>query len=410
LQAPDCSYIFKLVTNGKASNVVLGVSGGIACYKAVELVRLLVKEQYPVHVIMTRGAMEFVTPLTFQTLSAQPVATDTFNLTQESEIGHINLADSADIFVVAPATANIIGKIAAGIADDLLTTVLMATQAPVLIAPAMNIHMYENPILQENLRKLRRVGYEILEPAEGYLACGYEGKGRLPDPEAILEQIRRQLKKKDLTGEKLVVTAGASREPLDPVRYISNRSSGKMGYALARAAARRGAEVVLISGPTALAAPAGVKLTAVNTAAEMRQAILDEYATCTGVIMAAAVADYHPVQFSADKIKRGTGPLDLRLEPNPDILKELGQRKDGKLLIGFAAETGNLDANAEKKLREKNLDMIVANDVTKEGSGFDGDTNIATIIDRRGATHSLPLMGKDELADHIFDHLLTLRR
>jgi phosphopantothenoylcysteine decarboxylase/phosphopantothenate--cysteine ligase len=390
--------------------VVLGVSGGIACYKAVELVRLLVKEQYTVHVIMTHGAMEFVTPLTFQTVSAQPVATDTFNLTQESEIGHINLADSADIFVVAPATANIIGKIAAGIADDLLTTVLMATQAPVLIAPAMNIHMYQNPILQENLRKLRRVGYEILEPVEGYLACGYEGKGRLPDPEAILEQIRRQLKKKDLTGEKLVVTAGASREPLDPVRYISNRSSGKMGYALARAAARRGAEVVLISGPTALAAPVGVKLTAVNTAAEMRQAILDEYATCTGVIMAAAVADYHPVQFSADKIKRGTGPLDLCLEPNPDILKELGQRKDGKLLIGFAAETGNLDANAEKKLREKNLDMIVANDVTKEGSGFDGDTNIATIIDRRGATHSLPLMGKDELADHIFDHFLTLRR
>jgi phosphopantothenoylcysteine decarboxylase / phosphopantothenate---cysteine ligase len=401
---------FQLVTNGKPSNVVLGVSGGIACYKAVELVRMLVKEQYTVHVIMTRGAMEFITPLTFQTLSARPVATDTFNLTQESEIGHINLADSADIFVVAPATANIIGKIAAGIADDLLTTVLMATQAPVLIAPAMNIHMYENPILQENLRKLRRVGYEILDPAEGYLACGYEGKGRLPDPEAILEQIRRQLKKKDLTGEKLVVSAGPSREPLDPVRYISNRSSGKMGYALARAAARRGAEVVLISGPTALAAPAGVKLTAVNTAAEMRQAILDEYATCTGVIMAAAVADYHPVQFSADKIKRGAGPLDLRLEPNPDILKELGQRKDGKLLIGFAAETGNLDANAEKKLREKNLDMIVANDVTKEGSGFDGDTNIATIIDRQGATRSLPLMSKDELADQVFDHLLTLRR
>ena len=390
--------------------MVLGVSGGIACYKAVELVRLLVKEQYTVHVIMTHGAMEFVTPLTFQTVSAQPVATDTFNLTQESEIGHINLADSADIFVVAPATANIIGKIAVGIADDLLTTVLMATQAPVLIAPAMNIHMYQNPILQENLGKLRRVGYEILEPAEGYLACGYEGKGRLPDPETILEQIRRQLKKKDLMGEKLVVTAGASREPLDPVRYISNRSSGKMGYALARAAARRGAEVVLISGPTALVAPAGVKLTAINTAAEMRQAILDEYATCSGVIMAAAVADYRPVQFSADKIKRGTAPLDLRLEPNPDILKELGQRKDGKLLIGFAAETRNLNANAEKKLREKNLDMIVANDVTKEGSGFDGDTNIATIIDRRGATHSLPLMGKDELADHIFDHLLTLRR
>ena len=217
---------FALVANDKPKNVVLGVSGGIACYKAVELVRLLVKEQYTVQVIMTRGAMQFVTPLTFQTLSARPVATDTFNLTQESEIGHINLADSADIFVVAPATANVIGKIAAGIADDLLSTVLMATQAPVLIAPAMNIHMYENPILQENLRKLRRIGYEILEPDEGYLACGYEGKGRLPDPEAILEQIRLQLKKKDLAGEKLIVTAGPSREQLDPIRCISNRASG----------------------------------------------------------------------------------------------------------------------------------------------------------------------------------------
>jgi phosphopantothenoylcysteine decarboxylase/phosphopantothenate--cysteine ligase len=401
---------FQVVTNGKINNVVLGVSGGIACYKAVELVRLLVKEQYAVQVILTRGAMEFVTPLTFQTLSARPVATDTFNLTQESEIGHINLADSADIFVVAPATANIIGKIAAGIADDLLTTVLMATRAPVLIAPAMNIHMYENPILQENLRKLRRLGYEILEPGEGYLACGYEGKGRLPDPEAILEQIRCRVKKKDLAGERLLVTAGPSREPLDPVRYLSNRSSGKMGYALARAAAQRGAEVVLISGPTALKPPAGVKLTAVNTAAEMRQAILDEFAACTAVIMAAAVADYHPVKFSSDKIKRSKGPLDVRLEPNPDILEELGQRKDGKLLVGFAAETGNLDANAEKKLRDKNLDMIVANDVTKEGSGFDGDTNIATILDRRGASRSLPLMSKDELANQIFDHLLTLKR
>ncbi len=401
---------FQLVTNGKLDNVVLGVSGGIACYKAVELVRLLVKEEYTVQVIMTRGAMQFVTPLTFQTLSARPVATDTFNLTQESEIGHINLADSADIFVVAPATANVIGKIAAGIADDLLTTVVMATQAPVLIAPAMNIHMYENPILQENLRKLRRLGYEILEPDEGYLACGYEGRGRLPDPEVILEQIRGKLKKKDLAGEKLVVTAGPSREPLDPVRYISNRSSGKMGYALARAAVRRGAEVVLVSGPTALTPPAGVKLTPVNTAAEMRQAILDEYAACTAVIMAAAVADYHPVKFSADKMKRGTGPLDVRLEPNPDILKELGQRKDEKLLIGFAAKTRNLDVNAEKKLREKNLDMIVANDVTKEGSGFDGDTNIATIFDCRGATRVLPLMTKNELADKIFDHFLTLRR
>lgn len=389
--------------------MVLGVSGGIACYKAVELVRLLVKEGYRVQVIMTRGAMEFVAPLTFQTLSGRPVATETFNLTQESEIGHINLADSAAVFVIAPATANVIGKIAAGIADDLLTTVLMATQAPVLIAPAMNIHMYENPVLQENLRKLRRLGYHIIEPAEGYLACGYEGKGRLPDPEAILEQIRNLIKKKDLVGEKLLITAGPSREPLDPVRYISNRSSGKMGYALARAGSRRGAEVLLISGPTALEPPAGVKLMPVTTAAEMRQAVLDEFTTCTAVIMAAAVADYHPVGFSQQKIKRGKGPLDLRLEPNPDILKELGEKKNGQLLVGFAAETENLTANAQKKLRAKNLDMIVANDVTKEGSGFDGDTNIVTIIDRGGAIRSLPLMSKDEVADRIFDYLLTLR-
>ena len=389
--------------------MVLGVSGGIACYKAVELVRLLVKEGYPVQVIMTRGAMEFVAPLTFQTLSGRAVATETFSLTQESEIGHINLADSAAVFVIAPATANVIGKIAAGIADDLLTTVLMATQAPVLIAPAMNIHMYENPILQENLRKLRRLGYHIIEPAEGYLACGYEGKGRLPDPEAILEQIRGLIKKKDLLGEKLLVTAGPSREPLDPVRYISNRSSGKMGYALARAGSRRGAEVLLISGPTALEPPAGVKLMPVTTAAEMRQAVLDEFTTCTAVIMAAAVADYHPVGFSQQKIKRGKGPLDLRLEPNPDILKELGEKKNGQLLVGFAAETENLTANAQKKLRAKNLDMIVANDVTKEGSGFDGDTNIVTIIDHGGAIRSLPLMSKDEVADRIFDYLLTLR-
>jgi phosphopantothenoylcysteine decarboxylase / phosphopantothenate---cysteine ligase len=410
LQTSDSLLYFQPVADEKKKHVVLGVTGGIACYKAVELVRLLVKEEYTVQVIMTRGAMEFVTPLTFQTLSARPVATDTFDLTQESEIGHIDLADSADIFVIAPATANVIGKIAAGIADDLLTTVLMATQAPVLIAPAMNIHMYENPILQENLRKLRQVGYRILEPAEGYLACGYEGKGRLPDPESILEQIRWRLKKKDLAGEKLLITAGPSREPLDPVRYISNRSSGKMGYALARAAVQRGAEVVLISGPTALEPPAGVKLMPVNTAAEMRQAIFNEFATCTAVIMAAAVADYHPVEFSPEKIKRGKGPLDVRLEPNPDILKELSQRKDRKLLVGFAAETGNLNANAEKKLREKNLDMIVANDVTKEGSGFDGDTNIVTIFDRRGASRSLPLMSKDNVAEQIFDHLLTLKR
>jgi phosphopantothenoylcysteine decarboxylase / phosphopantothenate---cysteine ligase len=389
--------------------VVLGVSGGIACYKAVELVRLLVKDGFVVQVIMTRGAMEFVTPLTFQTLSGRPVASETFNLTQESEIGHIRLADAADLFVIAPATANVIGKIAAGIADDLLTTVLMATKAPVLIAPAMNIHMYENPILQENVRKLRRLGYYFMEPAEGYLACGYEGKGRLPEPEKILEEVHRLLKKKDLAGEKLLITAGPNREPLDPVRYLSNRSSGKMGYALARAAIRRGAEVALISGPTMLEPPAGARLIPVTTAAEMRHAVLNEFPRSTAVIMAAAVTDYRPADFAGKKMKRGQGPIEIRLEPNPDILKEIGAQKNGKLLVGFAAETDELVANAKKKLEDKNLDMIVANDVTGAGAGFDVDTNVATILDRGGGVLALPLMSKDELAEQIFDYLLALK-
>jgi len=389
--------------------IVLGVTGGIACYKAVELVRLLVKTGYRVQVIMTRGAVEFVAPLTFQTISGNPVATETFNLTQESEIGHINLADSADLFVIAPATANVIGKFANGIADDLLTTVLMATQAPVLIAPAMNVHMYENPILQENLRKLRRLGYHVMEPAEGFLACGYEGKGRLPDAEKIAEAIGGLLKKRDLGSEKLLITAGPSREPLDPVRYISNRSSGKMGYALARAAVRRGAEVTLSSGPTALEPPSGARLISVTTAAEMRDAVIKEFAQCTAIVMAAAVADYRPARVADQKMKRGKEPVELRLEPNPDILKELSDKKDGKLLVGFAAETEELTANAEKKLREKNLDMIIANNVAEAGSGFDGDTNIATILDRTGAKRSLPLMSKDELADCIYDHFLALK-
>ena len=398
-----------MATNGQQRMVVLGVTGGIACYKAVELVRLLVKNGFKVRVIMTRGAMEFVTPLTFQTLSGNPVATETFSLTQESEIGHINLADSADLFVIAPATANVIGKLASGIADDLLTTVLMATQAPVLLAPAMNIHMYENVIVQENLRKLRRVGYHIMDPAEGYLACGYEGKGRLPDPEKISDEIERLLRKKDLAGENFLITAGPSREPLDPVRYISNRSSGKMGYALARAALRRGATVALVSGPTALEPPSGARLIEVNTAAEMREAVLKEYPHSSAVIMAAAVADYHAVAPSGQKMKRGVGDLELRLIPTPDILKELGQNKDGKWLVGFAAETENLTANAQKKLREKNLDIVIANNVAEEGSGFDGDTNVGTIIDRTGAVRSLPLMSKDDLADCIYDHYLALK-
>jgi phosphopantothenoylcysteine decarboxylase / phosphopantothenate---cysteine ligase len=287
--------------------------------------------------------------------------------------------------------------------------VVMATQAPVLIAPAMNIHMYDNPILQENLRKLRRIGYHVMEPGAGFLACGYEGKGRLPEPQDILEEIRRLLKKKDLAGEKLLITAGPTREPIDPVRYLSNRSSGKMGYAIARAALRRGSAVALVSGPSALEPPVGARFLPVTTSAEMRQAVLAEFPKCSAVIMAAAVADYHAVEISDKKLKRGAASLELRLEPNPDILKELGASKDGKVVIGFAAETNDLAANAQKKLREKNLDLIVANDVTQEGSGFDGDTNIATLVDRSGAACALPLMTKDELADRILDRLLALK-
>lgn len=389
--------------------VVLGVAGGIACYKAVELVRLLVQGGFSVHVIMTRGAAEFVTPLTFQTLSGRPVAIETFDLVQESQIGHIHLADSADVLVIAPATANIIGKLAAGMADDLLTTVIMATRAPVLIAPSMNVHMYEHPLLQENLRKLRRVGYHLLEPGAGYLACGYEGSGRLPEPEEIVEEIQRLCAAEDLAGERLLITAGPNREPIDPVRYISNRSSGKMGYALARQGRRRGAEVTLVSGPTTLAPPAGVRLIRVTTSEEMREAVLREFPRATIVVMAAAVSDYRAAEFAPRKIKRQDGSLQINLKANPDILRELGMRKSAQWLVGFAAETEDLVANGQRKLREKNLDLVVANDVTQAGSGFDVDTNLATLLDRNGRVQPLPLMTKDELAGRIYDYLLSLK-
>ena len=390
-------------------NVVLGVTGGIACYKALELVRLLVQDSCNVRVVMTREATEFVAPLSFQTLSGAPVGTDLFSLTQESEIGHINLADSADVLVIAPATANVIAKLAAGIADDLLTTVVLATQAPLLVVPSMNVHMLAHPMVQANLAKLRSAGYHVMEAAAGYLACGYEGKGRLPEPPAIVEEVRRLLRPKDLSGEKIVVTAGPSREPLDPVRYISNRSSGKMGYALARAAARRGAAVTLVSGPTALAAPEGVTTVPVVTAEEMRAAVLAEFDSATAVLMAAAVADYRPRSTSGRKMKRGDGNRRVELVPNPDIVAELTARKRRQVVVGFAAETESLVENARQKLHRKNLDLVVANDVTQEGSGFDVDTNAVTLLDRDGTVTPLPVMSKDAVADRICDWLLRHR-
>jgi phosphopantothenoylcysteine decarboxylase/phosphopantothenate--cysteine ligase len=390
-------------------NVVLAVTGGIAAYKAAEIVRLLVKDGALIRVIMTKNAQEFITPLTLQTLSGNPVATETFNLTQESEIGHIRLADTADAILIAPASANIIAKMANGIADDLLSTVLLATTAPVLIAPAMNVHMYAHPIVQENMRKLKSFGYHFTEPAEGFLACGYEGKGRLADPADIVEDVHAVLTKKDLHGERIIVTAGPNAEPIDPVRFITNRSTGKMGFAMARVACQRGAEVTLVSGPTSLDPPRRVRFHATRTALEMQKAILDHYATATMVVSAAAIADYRPARVAPQKIKKMDGNFSIELTRNPDILGELSTQKGNRLHVGFATETENVLENAARKLRTKNLDMIVANDVTQEGAGFAHDTNIVTIIDRTERMETLPLMSKDEVAHAIYDRLLALR-
>lgn len=389
--------------------IVLGVTGGIAAYKSAEITRLLVNEGALVRVIMTKNAQEFITPLTLQTLSGNPVSTETFSLTQESEIGHIRLADTADLVLIAPATADVIAKLAHGLADDLLTTVLLATTAPVLVAPAMNVHMYANPAVQENIRTLANRGYRFVEPGEGFLACGYEGKGRLADPEDIVEETRAALTRKDLSTERIIVTAGANAEPIDPVRFITNRSTGKMGYAMARVAWRRGAEVTLVSGPTSLLPPRGVRFLSVRTAREMQQAVMSHYAQATIVVAAAAVADYRPAHVASQKLKKQEGNFTIELMRNPDILAELSQQKGNRLLVGFATETEDVVQNAARKLRKKNLDMIVANDVTQEGAGFGYDTNIVTLIDRSERIETLPLMSKDEVAHAVYDRLLALK-
>lgn len=388
--------------------IVLGVSGGIACYKAAELVRLLRGAGARVLVVMTRHAREFITPLTLQTLAGEPVSTDLFDLTQESEIGHIRLADTADAVVVAPATANVIGKLAAGIADDLLTTVLLATRAPVLVAPSMNVHMFENPIVQANLDRLRRHGHRVVAPGVGYLACGYEGAGRLADPEVIVAEIERAVAARDLEGTRVLVTAGPNREAIDPVRFLSNRSSGKMGYALAAAAWRRGAEVVLVSGPTALAVPHGVRCVRATSAAEMREAVRRELGQAAIVLMAAAVADYRPATVAAQKIKKGSGNLNLALERTVDILGEIARRPRRPFLVGFAAETENVLDNARRKLAEKRLDMVVANDVAGTNTGFESDTNEVVVVSAAGEER-IPLAGKDAIADAILDRVVRVR-
>jgi phosphopantothenoylcysteine decarboxylase/phosphopantothenate--cysteine ligase len=393
----------------RGKTIVVGVSGGIAAYKACEAVRLLVQAGATVQVVLTRAAEEFVTPLTLQTLSGRPVARRTFDLTEESEIGHIRIADTADALLIAPATANVIATLAAGIADDLLTTVVLATRAPVLVAPAMNVHMWENATVQANVARLRDAGHVVIEPASGALACGYEGAGRLPEPDVLVEEVAVAVTEKTLAGRRVLVTAGPTWETLDPVRHVANRSSGKMGFAVARAARRRGARVTLVTGPTALADLRGVECVHVTTAREMEKAALQHAAAADCVVMAAAVGDYRPLEAARHKIKRGRGDLQIRLTPNPDILAKIGALPGQRVLVGFAAETRDLVANARRKLQAKGVHLMVANDVTAPDAGFDVDTNIVTLIDRSGRVERLEKMSKDEVAGVILDRVRDLR-
>jgi len=395
------------VLSGKT--IVLGVSGGIAAYKSAELVRLLVNSGAIVRVMMTRNATEFITPLTLQTLSSNPVATDTFSLTQESEIGHIRLADAADAIVIAPATADVIAKAAVGIADDIVTTVLLATRAKVAFAPAMNVHMFEHPTVAENLARLRSRGAVIIDPGEGALACGYEGKGRLADPAIIVAEIEKMLSAQDLAGENILVTAGPTQEPIDPVRFVSNRSSGKMGFAIARAAWRRGAAVRIVAGPSALATPYGTERIDTVTAAAMLTQTSGNFPWSTVLVMAAAVADFRPANPARGKTRKDARGLRLEMESIVDELPRLAAKKGARLLIGFAAETEDLEANARAKLKRKGLDLIVANDVTQEGAGFEVDTNIVTLIGSDGSPQSHPQMSKDAVADLILDRIVAIR-
>ncbi|MDF9408020.1 MAG: Coenzyme A biosynthesis bifunctional protein CoaBC [Pelotomaculum sp. PtaB.Bin013] len=392
-------------------NITVGIAGGIAVFKVAQLVSNLASAKAEVRVIMTRAAQEFVKPLTFQTLSGHHVYTDLFERTFGGPVQHIDLASGSDLIVLAPATANIIGKAANGIADDLISTVVMAATCPVLVCPAMNVNMYNNRVVQRNVTILRDLGYHIAEPGVGRLACGTEGRGRLAELDLIMDKINFILSdNRDLNGLSVMVTAGPTTEPIDPVRYITNRSSGKMGYAVADAAARRGARVVLISGPVALNPPPGVEVINVETANEMYSAVMDRFSMVDSVIMSAAVADYKPKITANQKIKKHESTLTIELEKNPDILAQLGKMKERQVLIGFAAETEELVNNAMIKVERKNLDMLVANDVTLPGAGFGTDTNIAKLVFPSGRIVSLPKMDKLSLANHILDELVILRK
>jgi phosphopantothenoylcysteine decarboxylase/phosphopantothenate--cysteine ligase len=386
--------------NGKT--VVLGVTGGIACYKAAALCSKLTQAGADVRVIMTESATKFVAPLTFQTLSRHDVAVDTFDEKDASVVSHIDLADRADLFVVAPATANIIAKLAHGLADDMLSTTLLATQAPVLLAPAMNVHMYAHPAVQTNMRLLSERGVSFVEPGEGPLACGYVGKGRLAEPEEIMAAIVRMLSPEPiLAGKKVLVTAGGTVERIDPVRYITNDSSGKMGYAVAEAAKRMGAEVTLITGKATVQPPAGVEVIKAESALDMLDAVLAKFPETDIVVKAAAVADYRPVRREEQKIKKQGETMTLELVRNPDILQTIGERKTNQFVIGFAAETNDADRYAQEKVRRKNCDLVVVNNVTVPGAGFGTDTNIVKIFDASGPVEELPLMSKREVAERL---------
>jgi phosphopantothenoylcysteine decarboxylase/phosphopantothenate--cysteine ligase len=395
--------------------IALGVTGGVAAYKAAELVRRLQQEKLDIQVVMTRGAREFIAPLTFAAITGKKVITEMFGGEEsgpanvESAIEHIAVAQRIDLLLVAPATADVLGKFAQGIAEDFLGTLYLATKAPVIVAPAMNVNMWEHPATQANLVTLRTRGVYVVDPDEGYLACGMTGAGRLAATETIAQKVFDVLGlRHDLAGKTILVTAGPTREALDPVRFLTNRSSGKMGYAVAEAAVRRGAKVILVSGPTELQIPEGVDWMPVNTAEEMRNSVLERAPEANVVVMAAAVADYRPAIAHPSKLKRGEHALTLQLEPTPDILAQLGREKGSRVLIGFAAETDRMAENARAKLVRKGADMIVANDVTQEGAGFDGDTNIVTLLLRDGRDIALPKMSKFNVANRIFDEVLRL--
>jgi phosphopantothenoylcysteine decarboxylase/phosphopantothenate--cysteine ligase len=395
----------------KDKKIIVGITGGIAAYKACDIVRRLKKLGAQIIVVMTENAKKFITPLTLETLSGNEVVTEMFPERRFVGVRHVDLAGWADLILIAPATANLVGKIRSGIADDILTTIVISSKAPVLIAPAMNVNMYENPIFQENLSYLQKLGYKFVGPEVGELASGIVGKGRMSEPEIIVDEVVKILTyKRDLEGKSILVTAGRTEEPLDPIRYLSNRSSGKMGYAIAQEAYERGTKVTLISGPSNLPPPSGLNFIPVQTAKEMLSAVRSSFRRADALIMTAAVADFSPAVISKEKIKRGEEEIALKLKPTVDILKEMGQKKKDKILVGFSLETEDEIKNAKKKLAEKNLDLIVVNNPNIPGAGFEVDTNQVILIDKQGKVEKLPLLSKKEVGSRILDKVSLLLR